>query len=170
MTGLIETNWQHEKVVVRKKEKKKLRVMHLIFPPLPLTCHYLTGSNFPFAETCVVHLTPLRKPNLPLVKGRGWGKRAPGGSASQVRPCPRLLDIIFVGYDWWAGGLSRAACCDVTKATLAELWPAGCHHKALSRLNYAVCDFLKPCMRILENSYVRRSALKQVNKLLWTPR
>lgn len=38
--------------------------MCLIFSTLPLTCHHLTGSNFPFSETSAVHLTAFRKPDL----------------------------------------------------------------------------------------------------------
>lgn len=65
------------------------------FPPLPLTCHHLTGSNFPSAETCLVHLyDTFMKAQPASHESRGSGKRAMGGSARQVRPCSRLLDII----------------------------------------------------------------------------
>lgn len=71
---------------------------------------YLTGNNFPSAETAA----------------RG-GKRARGGRARLVRPCPHLSDIKL----WRAGGLSRAARCDFAEATVAELWPAGCRQQSL---------------------------------------
>lgn len=82
------------------EKKKQNRVMCLISPPLPLTCHHLTGSNFPLADArCAFDTSPKAQPASR--DGRGWGKRALGGSASQDGPCPRLSEII----SWVATGV-----------------------------------------------------------------
>lgn len=89
MTALIETNWQHEEIVV----KKKIGLMCLIFLP----CHLLVitwqeaTSLFPMHAA---HLTPFRKPSLPLmmaedgVKGHRVGVQA---KMALVLVCRRLF-------------------------------------------------------------------------------
>lgn len=73
--------------------ESRIRVMSLIFPSLPLTCHHLTGSNFPHGDArCAFDTFPNAQPASH--DGRGWGIRAAGASASEDGPCPRLSQII----------------------------------------------------------------------------
>lgn len=71
--------------------------MCLIFSTLPLTCHHLTGSNFPFAETSAVYLTAFRKPNLPLVKAEDGVKGHWVGVQAKLSSS---VGHYFVGYAW----------------------------------------------------------------------
>lgn len=56
---------------------------------MALTCHHLTGSNFPLVDTrCAFDTSPAS------CDDSRRGKRASGASASQDGPCPRLSEII----------------------------------------------------------------------------
>lgn len=89
---------------------RKLGVQGLMFPPLPLTCHYLTATFFLAIRS--VRLTPFQKPSLPLVTAEDGVKGQPVGVQAKmalVLVCRRL---------WVATGV--LAVCHVPLAVMSR--------------------------------------------------